>query len=74
VNFESKSRLHRVKCPSLIIHAALDYVTSPAYTVPIERAIPGAVGITYDDVAHVVAGKDQKMRFCNDLFAFLARH
>jgi pimeloyl-ACP methyl ester carboxylesterase len=74
VNFESKSRLHRVKCPSLIIHAALDYVTSPAYTVPIERAIPGAVGITYDDVAHVVAGKEQKIRFCNDLFAFLAKH
>jgi pimeloyl-ACP methyl ester carboxylesterase len=74
VNFESRSRLHRIRCPSLIIHAALDYVTSPAYTIPIERAIPGAVGITYDDVAHVVAGKEQKIRFCNDLFAFLAKH
>ncbi|MCZ8132896.1 MAG: alpha/beta hydrolase [Steroidobacteraceae bacterium] len=74
VGFESKSRLHRIQCPSLIIHAALDYVTSPAYTKPIEAAIPGAVGITYDDVAHVVAGKEQKMRFCRDLFAFLERH
>lgn len=74
VAFESRSRLHAVRCPSLIIHAALDYVTSPAYTLPIERAIPGATGITYDDVAHVVAGKAQKIRFCSDLFSFLDRH
>ncbi len=74
VGFESRSRLHRIRCPSLIIHAALDYVTSPAYTLPIEQGIQGAVGITYPDVAHVVAGREQKIRFANDLFAFLARH
>jgi len=74
VNFESRSRLHRVKCPSLIIHAALDYVTSPAYTLPIEQAIPGAIGVTMPDVAHVVAGKDQKIRFGQILFDFLSKH
>ena len=74
VNFESRSRLHLIRCPSLIIHAALDYVTSPAYTRPIEQGIPGAEGLLMPDVAHVVAGKEQKARFCDALFGFLARH
>jgi len=26
------------------------------------------------DVAHVVAGKDQKARFCEALFSFLGKH
>jgi 3-oxoadipate enol-lactonase len=74
VGFESRSRLPRIRCPSLIVHAALDYVTSPRYTLPIERAIPGASGVTLPDVAHVVAGKEQKIRFGEVLFDFLTRH
>jgi pimeloyl-ACP methyl ester carboxylesterase len=74
VNYESRSRLHQVQCPSFIIHAGLDYVTSPTYTKPIEEAIPGAEGFLMADVAHVVAGKDQKARFCDALFGFLGRH
>jgi hypothetical protein len=54
-----------------VIHAALDVVTSPRTTVPIEKAIPGAIGETWDDLAHVVAGKEQKIRFCNRLFDWL---
>jgi pimeloyl-ACP methyl ester carboxylesterase len=72
VGFESRARLAAVRCPSLIIHAALDQVTSPRTTVPIEKAIPGAVGETWDDLAHVVAGKAQKIRFANRLFDWLA--
>ncbi len=74
VGFESRERLATVRCPSLIIHAGLDQVTSPRVTIPIERAIPGAEGLTMDDVAHVVAGKDQKIRFGRALFDFLERH
>jgi 3-oxoadipate enol-lactonase len=74
VGFESRSRLHLVQCPSLIIHAGLDYVTSPTYTRPIEQGIPGAEGLLMADVAHVVAGKEQKARFCDALFGFLSRH
>lgn len=74
INFESRSRLHAVRCPSLIIHAALDQVTSPRTTVPIERAIPGAIGETWSDLAHVVAGKALKIRFAERLFAWLAAH
>lgn len=71
VAFESKSRLGAVRCPSLIIHAALDVVTSPRTTVPIEKAIPGAIGETWDDLAHVVAGKELKIRFAKRLFDWL---
>jgi pimeloyl-ACP methyl ester carboxylesterase len=74
VNFESRSRLHQIRCPALILHAALDYVTSPTYTRPIEAAIPGAEGFLMADVAHVVAGKAQKQRFGEALFGFLNRH
>ena len=74
VNFESRSRLAQVKCPTLVIHAALDTVTSPRTTVPIEKAIPGAIGETWDDLAHVVAGKEQKIRFCERLFSWLGSH
>jgi pimeloyl-ACP methyl ester carboxylesterase len=74
VNFESKSRLSAVRTPSLIIHAGMDVVTSPRTTRPIEQAIPGAQGLLWDDVAHVVAGKEQKIRFANTLFDWLAAH
>ncbi len=74
VSFESKSRLGQVRCPSLIVHAALDYVTSPRHTLAIERAIPGATGVTLAEVAHVIAGKEQKIRFGQILFEFLSRH
>ena len=72
VGFESRSRLGRVRCPSLIIHAGLDYVTSPRTTLPIEQAIPGARGLRWEDAAHVVAGKEQKVRFARTLLDWLA--
>ena len=74
VAFDSKARVSQVRCPSLIIHAGLDQVTTPAHTRAIESAIPGAEGVLFADVAHVVAGREQKIRFCEALFAFLSRH
>lgn len=56
-------QLKKVKCPSLIVHSHLDIVTGPRMTKPIEHAIPGAKGIDLLDVAHVVAGKEQKIQF-----------
>jgi 3-oxoadipate enol-lactonase len=72
VGYESRSRLEAIKCPALIIHAGQDQVTSPRVTLPIERGIPNAVGVMMADVAHVVAGKEQKRRFCEILLPFLA--
>ena len=73
VGFDSTAWLHTIRCRSLIVHAALDQVTSPRTTLPIERAIPGAQGVLWEDVAHVVAGKEQKVRFANALFEWLAK-
>jgi pimeloyl-ACP methyl ester carboxylesterase len=71
VAFDSKDRLRGIRCPSLIIHAGKDVVTAPRNTLPIEQGIPGAKGISWDDVAHVVAGKEQKIRFAQTLFEWL---
>jgi pimeloyl-ACP methyl ester carboxylesterase len=74
VGYESRSRLGSIRCPALIIHAGQDLVTSPRVTLPIERSIPNAVGVMMQDVAHVVAGREQKRRFCEILLPFLAAH
>jgi 3-oxoadipate enol-lactonase len=67
-------RLKDITVPTLVIHAAKDMVTSPRTTLPIERGIPDAEGVMMKDTAHVVAGKDQKIEFCNILFSFLDKH
>jgi hypothetical protein len=46
-------------------------VTSPRTTLPIEQGIPGATGETWHDLAHVVAGKELKIRFAQRLFEWL---
>ena len=74
IGFDSADRLKDIRCPALIVHAGQDQVTSPRVTLPIERGIPGARGVMMQDVAHVVAGRDQKRRFCEILLPFLAAH
>jgi 3-oxoadipate enol-lactonase len=70
-----RDQLKNIKCPSLIVHSHLDTVTGPRLTKPIEENIPGAKGLDLPDVAHVVAGKDQKIKFAkvvNDWMASVA--
>lgn len=74
VSFDSADRLRHVQCPSLVIHAGLDQVTSVRTTRVIEQAIPHARGLLWPDVAHVIAGRDQKVRFCETLFDWLAQN
>ena len=74
VSYDSKERLKDIRCPSLIVHAGLDQVTGPRTTRVIEAHIPGARGLLWDDVAHVVAGRDQKIRFGTMLFDWLGTH
>jgi hypothetical protein len=38
---------------------------------PIERGIRGAVGETWDDLAHMVAGRELTIRFAARLFEWL---
>ena len=35
---------------------------------------PNATGVTMKNVAHVVAGKEEKIEFCEILFPFLANN
>ncbi len=67
-------RLPQIRAPSLIVHAGQDMVTGPRTTLPLEAAIPGAEGVLLPDVAHVVAGREQKAAFADLLLGFLGRH
>ena len=74
INHDVKDRLNEISAPTLIIHAGKDLVTGPRTTLPLEEGIPNAEGVLMEDVAHVVAGKEQKIAFCEILFDFLERH
>ncbi|MDJ0655641.1 MAG: alpha/beta hydrolase [Xanthomonadales bacterium] len=66
--------LENIKCPTLVIHAGQDVITGPRTTLPLEHGLPNAVGVTMEQVAHVVAGKEEKIAFCDLLFPFLEKH
>jgi hypothetical protein len=46
-----------------VLHALLDSITTARHTQLIEDLIPNCIGVTWPDAAHVVAGKEQRMRF-----------
>ena len=71
---DTLERLGQIKAPTLVLHAGRDIVTSPRYTGEIEQRIPGAEGLLMPEVAHVVAGREQKAAFARSLLDFLARH
>ena len=74
LNHDVRDQLGKIKAPTLIIHAGKDLVTGPRTTLPLEEGIPNATGVLMEDVAHVVAGKEQKIAFCKLLFEFLQTH
>lgn len=74
VTHDAMDRLHQVKAPTLVIHAGRDMVTSPRLTLPVEQAIPGAQGVMMAEMAHVVAGREQKAQFCELTHDFLGKH
>ncbi len=74
LDHDTTDRLEKIQAPTLIIHSGHDQVTSPRTTLPLEQGIPDAEGVLMADIAHVVAGKEQKIAFCNLLFDFLERH
>ncbi len=69
-----RAHLSDITCPTLVIHAGQDVITGPRTTLPLEQGLPNATGVTMHDVAHVVAGKAEKIAFCNILLPFLAAH
>jgi pimeloyl-ACP methyl ester carboxylesterase len=71
---DTLDRLGQIRAPAMIVHAGRDIVTGPRTTLPIERAIPGAEGVLLPDVAHVIAGREQKEQFARLLLSFLEKH
>ena len=74
LNHDVRGRLEQIKAPCLIIHAAKDLVTGPRTTLLLEQQLPNAQGVMMEEVAHVVAGREQKIEFCKILFSFLHQH
>lgn len=72
IGHDTSERLGEIKAPALIVHAGQDYVTGPRTTLPLEQGLPNATGVMMEDVAHVVAGRDQKKAFCEILLPWLA--
>ena len=66
--------LGEIEAPTLVIHAGEDIITGPRTTKPLEEGLRNSVGVTMDDVAHVVAGKEEKIAFGKILFDFLGAH
>jgi pimeloyl-ACP methyl ester carboxylesterase len=74
LNHDVRGRLEQIEAPCLIIHAAKDLVTGPRTTLLLEQQLPNAQGVMMEEVAHVVAGREQKIAFCKILFSFLHQH
>ena len=52
----------------------MDVVTSPRMTQPIQEGIRNSEGLDLKQFAHVVAGKEQKIQFCEILFDWLNKN
>lgn len=63
-----------VRAPTLVAHAALDQVTGPRTTMPVQHSIATAEGALLEEAAHVIAGRAMKEKFAAILLEFLARH
>ena len=74
LSHDVRETLGQVQTPALVVHSGCDVITTPRYTREIEALLPNAEGVDMPDVAHVVAGKAQKIAFCDLLFSFLEAH
>ena len=56
-------RLPAISAPTLVLHAGADVITAPRLTRPLSEGIPGAEGVLWPDLAHIIAGREQRARF-----------
>ena len=71
LSHDTRDRLDRILCPAFVLHAGIDPVTSPRTTMPLQEGIPGCQGELWPDLAHVIAGREMKVRFDAVLKKFL---
>lgn len=68
-----RDRLGSITAPSLVVHAGRDPITTPAHTRLLEESIPDCRGEYWDDLTHVIAGKELRVRFDELLRSFYGR-
>lgn len=72
VGHNTVDRLDRINCPTLVLHAGQDAVTGPHVTEELARGIEACRSETWPELAHVIAGKENKIRFDRLIEDFLA--
>jgi pimeloyl-ACP methyl ester carboxylesterase len=66
-------RLGAVDLPALVLHAGADVITPPRLTQALANELPNTESVEWPDLAHVVAGRQQRTRFDELLVDFLNR-
>ncbi|HZT95033.1 MAG TPA: alpha/beta hydrolase [Gaiellaceae bacterium] len=72
LDHDTSEELERIEVPTLVVHAGSDVLTGPRLTKPLEDGIPEASGVMWPELAHIVAGKEQKIAFDRILTDFLS--
>lgn len=70
---DTVDRLDQIACPTLVVHAGRDVITRPSMTHVLEEGIPGAIGVHWEEIAHVIAGREQRQQFDEILTDFLTK-
>ncbi len=71
---DTLERLGEIKAPTLVAHNAMDFLTGPRLTLPVEQGIPGAESYTFANASHVITDREERAEFAELLLNFLARH
>lgn len=72
LSHDTLDRLGEIKAPTLVAHNAMDFITGPRLTLPVEQRIPGARGHTFAKASHVMTDRDERTFFAEMLLDFLA--
>ena len=71
---DTLDRLGEITAPTLVVHNAMDFLTGPRLTLPVEQGIPGAQGHTFANASHVITDRKERAEFAQLLLGFLAEH
>lgn len=74
LDHDATGRLHRIACPTHLVHAGADCITPPACTLALEEGIAGATGELWPELPHAIAGRETKLRFDEIIGHFLDTH
>ena len=72
LSHDTVDRLAEIACPCLVVHAGRDVITRPDMTQLLEDGIPDAQGYHWEEIAHVIAGREDRARFDQILTDFLS--